>query len=191
MNGMKKIIGISIAALMLGASAQAVLYDFESGSQGWGSFGPLTTDSGPVPGSVGQGRYHAADFDLAGWGIVDVSPATDLSGFTGLSVDAFLDNAIGYTPFSGTPALDIGVEVSAVEYYAPAVILTGSFATYTVNFADFVPGGTDLSSAIIKLRMLEGGNSGVGVLKYDEITGVPEPMSLLLLSLGALMLRRR
>lgn len=192
MNRMNRIIGITIAALVLGASAQAAtLYDFESGGQGWGSFGPLTTDSGPTTGSVGQGRYHAANFDLAGWGIVSVSPATDLSGYTGLSLDALLGNATGYTPFSGTAALDIGIEVNAVEYYAPAVILSDTFATYSVNFADFVPGGSDLSSAIIKLRMTKGTNTGVGVLRYDEVAGVPEPMSLMLLSLGVLMLRRR
>lgn len=193
MNALNKIVVIAIAGLLVGASAQAqVLYDFESGGQGWGSFGPITTDSGLIAtGSSGQGRFHSADFNLAGWGMIDVSPATDLSAFTGLSLDARFGDITGFPPFTGSPAMDIGIEINTVEYYAPAVVLTGDYITYSVNFADFVPGGSDLSSAIIKLRMLKGSNGGVGLLEYDQVVGIPEPMSLMLLGLGALLLRRR
>lgn len=192
MKAMKMTAAIVAAVLVCSAGQADVLYDFESGSQGWGAFGTPTTDSGVIPdGSVGQGRYHAANFDLGGWGMVDVSPATDLSAYTGMSVDVRFDDIPGYTPFSGTPGLDIGIEVGGSEYYAPAVVLTDSYVTYSVNFADILPGGSDLSGAIIKLRMLRGDNAGVGRLDYDQVTGIPEPMSLLLLGVGAMVLRRR
>lgn len=185
------IIGGMVAALLLGASANAdVLYDFESGPQGWGSFGPLTTDSGVFAnGSSGQGRFHSADFDLAGWGIVDVSPATDLSAYTGLTIDARLGNVPGFTPFDGTALMDFGIEVGGVEYYAPAVVLSDTYETFEIEFADIAP-GVPLDNTIIKLRVLEGGNSGVAEFSYDQVIGVPEPASAVLLGLLALLRRR-
>ena len=175
------------------AGYATVLYDFESGNQGWGAFGTPTTDSGITDfGSVGKGRFHSADFDLGGWGMIDVSPAgVDLSSYTGLSVDALLKGIPGYTPFSGTPNLDIGVDIAGTEYYASAVMLTDSYVTYTVMFADFLPGGADLSNVQIKLRMLKGANTGVAEFDYDQVTGVPEPGSLGLLALGVFAVIRR
>ena len=75
----------------------------ESGDgQGWGSVGPVTTDSGAWPfGSDGFGRFHTGDFDMVGWGMVDVSPLTtpllDLSGFSGISVDAHAYEELFYS----------------------------------------------------------------------------------------------
>ncbi len=184
------------AAVLLFASvgSAGVLFDFESGPQGWGSFGAPTTDSGMIPdGSVGQGRFHSADFGLGGWGIIDVSPAgVDLSAYTGLSVDARWRDIPGYTPITGVAELDIGIEVAGVEYYAPAVTLTSEYQTLSIDFAAIAP-GVDLSSSIIKLRILSAptGGTGIGEFNYDQITGIPEPASLVLMSLGLLIAARR
>ncbi len=184
------------AAVLLFASvgSAGILYDFESGSQGWGAFGVPTTDSGVIPdGSVGQGRFHSADFGLGGWGVIDVSPAgVDLSSYTGLSVDARWRNIPGYTPIPGVAELDFGIEVAGIEYYAPAVTLTSEYQTFSIDFAAIAP-GVDLSNTIIKLRVLSGpaGGTGIGELNYDQVTGIPEPASILLLSVGLLIAARR
>jgi hypothetical protein len=193
---MKATIALATLAILawVPAGAADVLYDFEDGSQGWGAFGTPTTDSGVVPdGSVGQARFHTADFALGGWGIIDVSPAgLDLSAYTGLTVDARWRDVAGYTPITGDAELDIGIDVGGVEYYAPAVTLTDTYDTYAIDFATIAP-GVDVSNAQIKLRILSGptGGSGVGEFDYDQITGVPEPASLALLALGTLMAVRR
>lgn len=164
--------------------AQTVLFDFESGDgQGWGSFGPVTTDSGAWPfGSDGFGRFHTGDFDMVGWGMVDVSPLNapllDLSGFSGISVDAQFHSVVGYPEYSGHTMLDIGLGFgpgAAIEYYAPPVTLTDSFQTFEVSFASMQLGqDADLTLAIIKLRFLNDDlNSGIGQLDYDQIIGLP------------------
>ena len=193
---MKAALVAATAAVLLFASvgSAGILYDFESGPQGWGAFGTPTTDSGVIPeGSVGQGRFHSADFGLGGWGIIDVSPAgVDLSAYTGLSVDARWRDIDGYTPISGVAELDIGIEVAGVEYYAPAVTLTSEYQTLSIDLAAIAP-GVDLSSSIIKLRILSAptGGTGVGELDYDQVTGIPEPASIVLMSLGLLIAARR
>lgn len=185
-----------ILALAAGASALAndILYDFETGGQGWGSFGPLTTDSGVFPsGSVGKGRFHAADYSLPGWGIVDVSPFRTFAPYVGFSLDARLVNIPGYPDYSGPALLDIGIGLpDENEYYAAAVLLTGGYQTFTVLFGDFVPGSVDLSNVQIKLRILDSGATGTARFDYDQITGiVPEPASLGLLGLLAVAALRR
>ncbi|MBN1512739.1 MAG: PEP-CTERM sorting domain-containing protein [Phycisphaerae bacterium] len=193
---MKAALVAATAAILLFASVGSaeVLYDFESGSQGWGAYGTPTTDSGVIPeGSVGQGRFHTADFAQGGWGIIDVSPAgIDLSAYTGLSVDARWRDIDGYTPITGVAELDFGIEAAGVEYYAPAVTLTSEYQTLSIDFAAIAP-GVDLSSSIIKLRILSAptGGTGIGELDYDQVTGIPEPASIVLMSLGLLIAARR
>lgn len=185
---------LAVLALTSASFAGVVLFDFESGSQGWGSFGVPTTDSGVLPeGSVGQGRYHAFQADLGGWGIIDVSPlGLDLTPYTGFSVDARLVDIAGYPPYAGPKNVDIGIGLpDESEFYAAPVTLTSSYQTYAVNLADFVPAGTNLANVQIKLRILMGaGTAGVGRFDYDQITAVPEPAALVLLGLLALLRRR-
>ena len=109
---MKRVAVLILPALAVLAlvpiGAAAVMFNFEGSAQGWGSFGPITTDSGQLVGggSSGDGRYHVGDFDAAGWGMVDVSPVVDLSGMTTMSMDARFHDVPGFTPFSGTPTVE-------------------------------------------------------------------------------------
>ena len=98
-------------AATIPVAGQTVLYDFEFGDDGWGSYGTITTDSGlTFFGSSGLGRFHVGDFSLDDmfpdnpllWGIVDVSPAgIDLSPFTGFSVDALFQSVPGFPRLHG------------------------------------------------------------------------------------------
>ncbi|MAT68355.1 MAG: hypothetical protein CMJ58_02410 [Planctomycetaceae bacterium] len=169
-------------------SPHAVLFDFESGSQGWGSYGAITTDSGLLPsGSVGQGRFHTADFSLpdeGNFGIVDVSPASqDLSEFVGLSIDALLADVPGQPAFAGNRELEIvvatGQGAAEEEFFAPSVILSDNYQTYSVAFAEFHSAATSLPPTVEQLRdvtvkmvVLNSNGTGTAVLKYDQITGL-------------------
>ena len=178
--------GLLITGLMLATSitsADQVLYSFEGGSEGWGAFGPLTTDSGVnANGAVGDGRYHVGDFDLAGWGMVDISPAVDLSGRTGLRLFARLSDVEGFTPFSGTAVMRMGLGIGDAEWLAD-FDLTSDYTAYEVSFDQLVPDGVFATAPIttaqlsdpglfIKLVIPEGGNSGTGVFNYDQVTAV-------------------
>ena len=163
-----------------------VLFDFESGSQGWGSFGAITTASGELPsgGSIGAGRFHTGDYsqpDEGNFGIVDVSPSgQDLSGFVGLSVDALLKDVAGQPAFVGIKQLDVVVETpDSEEFFAPAVTLSDEYQTFSVAFDDFQsaltslpPTATDLADVTIKLVVLNTNGTGVAELNYDQITGL-------------------
>src|SRR3954470_11521399 len=106
----------SVLCILVGVGsvqAQTVLFNFDDGAQGWGSFGAITTDSGSISGSLGLGRYHSADFsvpDAGNFGIVDVPPGgQNLSSFGRLSVDARFVDVPGFEPFVGVRELDIVV----------------------------------------------------------------------------------
>jgi hypothetical protein len=165
------------------AAADTVLFDFETGSQGWASFGPLTTDSGVTPdGFLGQARFHVADFDLTGWGIVDVSPVVDLAEYEGLRVAARLADVPGYTPFVGTPEMTVQLAIGDATW-SSNVVLTPDYQLYTTRFDELVPDGEFATAPItveqlsdpalqIKLVVLKGTNSGIAELDYDQVTGI-------------------
>lgn len=172
---------VAMLASVLTAQAQTVLFDFETGDQGWGSFGTITTDSGLTIGSSGQGRYHVGDFSLDDldpgnpllWGIVDVSPlGVDLSPYSGFSVDVQFTSVPGFPEYTGDKILDIGIEIAGVEFFDTSVTMTDLYQTFTVNFADFVPAGEDLSSSRIKLLVLSSHGMGIGKIEYDEVIGL-------------------
>ena len=172
--------------LPLPPADHSVLFDFETGDQGWGSFGAITTDSGELPtgGSIGQGRFHVGDFsqpDDGNFGIVDISPpGQDLSGFVGLSVDALLRNAEGQPFFDGEKLLDIIVETPAAEeFFAPKMMMTDEYQTLAVAFDDFQssltslsPTPTDLRDVTIKLVVLNSNGTGTAEFAYDQLTGL-------------------
>ena len=172
------------------AFGQTVLFDFETGGQGWGSYGAITTDSGELPfdGSVGQGRFHIGDFsqpDEGNFGIVDVSPMNqNLSSYGGLSLDARFLDVSGFPPFEGIKALDIvvakGAGGSEEEFFAPEVTLTDTYQTFSVFFNDFrstlttlPPTSSDLSAMVIKLVIYNTNGTGIAEFQYDQITGLP------------------
>ncbi len=171
------------ALLMLAqtAAGQTVLFDFET-EQGWGSFGTITTDSGPTfDGSSGFGRFHIGDFSMDDldpdnpllWGIVDVSPlGVDLSAYLGFSVDARLRSVPGFPDYTGEKNLDIGIEVAGVEYFAAPVTMTDDYQTFTTRFSDILPPGVDRSDARIKLRVLSSFGMGIGDLNYDQVVAL-------------------
>jgi len=170
--------------LPLPPSDNTVLFDFESGNQSWGSFGAITTGSGELPtgGSIGQGRFHTADYSdpNAGFGIVDISPAgQDLSTFLGLSVDALFEDVDGQPPFVGTKELEIIVETPSFEEFITTVTMTDEYQTFSVAFEDFQSGltslpptPTQLSDVAIKLVVRNESGTGFGDLHYDQITGL-------------------
>ena len=172
------------------ASGQTILFDFETGRQGWGSYGAITTDSGELPfdGSVGQGRFHTADFsitDTGNFGIVDISPVgQDLSAFGGLSVDARFLDVPTFPPFVGVKELDIvvakGADATEEEFFAPKATMTDQYQTFSVMFNQFAsaltglpPSTADLASMQIKLVVLNINGTGVAEFQYDQITGLP------------------
>ena len=197
---------VTVLTLASFASAE-VLYDFESGAQGWGSFGPITTDSGMLPtGGVGgsQGRFHVGDFDVAGWGMVDVSPVVDLTGMDAMSFDGKLNNPVPANPFVGTPEVEFMLAIGYAEW-TETVTLTEDYQTFAVDFVDLTPNyyasiapyfgnlpPLDDPGLQIKMVMRQASGSGVGELDYDNVRVTPEPTSLALLALGiAALIRRR
>jgi hypothetical protein len=196
---------LAVLALATTGLANDVLFDFNSGSQGWGSFGPVTTDSGlQATGGVGgtQGRYHVGDFSLAGWGMVDVSPVVNLTAYTGMSVDARLRNVTGYPAFAGIPAMKFLLGIGYAEW-STTVTLNSGYQTFAVNFANLIPDGVYATAPItpaqlanpglqIKLTMGNVDNTGTAELDYDNIVGiVPEPVSFALFGLGLTLVARR
>jgi hypothetical protein len=179
---------LSVLAGAAGARAQTVLFDFQEGAQGWGSFGAITTDSGAFTGSVGLGRFHSADFsvpDAGNFGIVDVSPAgQNLSSFGGLSVDARFVDVSGFEPFVGVRQLDIivatGSDATEEEFFAPKQTMDDTFfGTFAVPFSQFKssidqqrPTVAELANVRIKLVVLNTNGTGTARLDYDEVTGL-------------------
>ncbi|MBU0610498.1 MAG: hypothetical protein KKI08_21630, partial [Armatimonadetes bacterium] len=167
------------AALSLtsAALANSVIYDFETGAQGWVSTGPITTDFGEQTyGAVGKGRAHVGNFDLAGWGMTDYSPVVNMSTYTGLRVYARLRNIQGYPPFSGTPTLYIGLAIGDAEWMGQAT-LTYGYQAFQFAFSALVPDGVYATAPItsgqlsdpnlvVKLKIYKAGNSGVAAVDY-------------------------
>jgi hypothetical protein len=207
---MKKVLIMLAAIGLLATAAPAdVVFDFTSGGQGWGSFGPITTDSGLLPtGGVGgtRGRYHVGDFEAGGWGMVDISPVVDLSGLTTMSVDAKLISPVANRPFTGSTEVEFMLAVGAAEWFYKFNATT-AYQTYSVPIASLTPNYyANLSPYFgslpalndpglhIQLVTRTGGKTGIGELDYDNVTVTPEPGTLAVLTGGALAtlaLRRR
>ena len=181
---------LTLAGIFIGLQtvhAQTVLFDFEDGAQEWGSYGAITSDKGPIDGSLGSGRFHSADFsvtDTGNFGIVDISPAgVDLSSYGGLSVDARFGDVPGFEPFVGVKELDIivatGDDSNEEEFFAPKQTMTDVFQTFAVPFSQFAsavdqqpPTLAELASMRIKLVVLNSNGTGLARFDYDEVTGL-------------------
>lgn len=171
------------------AYSQTILFDFEEGSQGWGSYGAITTDSGDKFGEYGFGRYHIGDFsqpDVGNFGIVDISPpGLNLTPFGGLSVNARFIDVPGFDPYMGVKALDLilatGTDESEHEFFGPTVLMTDQWQTFSAQFSEFQsdltglsPAAADLANIRIKLVVFNINGTGIGELNYDEIIGLPK-----------------
>jgi hypothetical protein len=180
----------SFQAAFTSPPAGVVLFDFESGAQGWISFGEGTTGNGLLPtgGSGGAGpqaRYHRADFDTATmtYGFGDASAVgQNLSSYTGMSIDMRLRNPVPADPFVGTPEVEFMLSVGYMEWAQPFT-LTDTYRTCAVDFADLTPQNTatqpitpaQLSDPGLrfKLIMRKGTNHGQVELDYDQVIGLP------------------
>lgn len=187
----QRILVLSAVVLMSAGRvySQTVLFNFEDGPQGWGSFGAITTDKGALPGSVGFGRFHSADFslpDAGNFGIVDVSPAgQNLSTFGGISVDARFVDQPGFEQYVGVRELDIvvatGDDSNEEEFFAPKQTMSDTFYdTFAVPFSSFKssldqqpPTIAELANVRIKLVVLNTNGTGAARFDYDEVTGLP------------------
>ena len=157
---------------------ETTLFDFESGEQGWASYGVYTTDAGLLAaGSSGQGRYQVADFDIGttGFGVVSVSPAIDLSAYTGLKFDARMVDVAGQPAFTGTREFNLVLGIGETEF-STTLEATQSFQTYEVAFADLDPPPAPFHLADpgmqIRLVVYAEGHTGVVELDHDEFIGV-------------------
>ncbi len=169
------------------APAQTVLFDFEDGPQDWGSFGAITTDKGPIDGSVGSGQFHAADFsisDVGNFGIVDVSPpGQNLAPYGGLAVDARFVDVPGFDPFVGVRELDMivatGTDENEEEFFAPKQTMTDEYQTFSATFSEFKsavdqqpPTLAELGNVRIKLVVLNTNGTGNARFDYDQVSGL-------------------
>ena len=172
------------------APPPVILFDFESGSQGWASFGEGSTGNGLLPtgGSGGagpQGRYHRADFDTPTmtYGFGDISPTgQNLSAYTGMSIDMRLRSHVPSDPFVGTPEVEFMLAIGYAEW-AKTFTLADTYQTCTAAFTELAPQGTATQpitpaqlaspSLRIKLIMRKRTNHGQVELDYDQVMAIP------------------
>ena len=223
-----------VAWASIAAAADSLPFDFESGSnEGWGGFGAITVNSGVLPAPRGAGgttgHYHKANFqDGVGFGMVSVSSQAssfpwghDLTGFTGMSVDARFvsvtgtgnppaggpdDLEAGQVPFTSTNPVEVefALGIYPGQEWAKKFTLTSSYQTFQVDFVDLVPQyystapitAAQLASPDLEIKLIirnAPDRVGVGRLDFDNVQGTPEPTALALMGVGAaaILARRR
>lgn len=200
---------LAVLGLTVSVASADVVYDFETGAQGWTAFGAITTDYGNLlTGGVGgsRGRYHVGDFAVAGWGMGDSSPSVDLSGLTTMSVDARMRNPVPVNPLTGTPEVEFMLSIGYAEWSYP-FIATADYQTFTVDIVNLTPNyyasiapfngsPPPLDNPNLKIRLItrKGDKGGIGELDFDNVMVTPEPATLVVLAGGALatlVMRRR
>ena len=174
-------------SLLTAALRQAdMLFDFESGSQGWSSFGVGTISSGiTTEGSVGNGRFHNINFSDPGmtWGAGDKTPdGVDLSEYSGMSIDARLTSYDAGNPFTGSPIMEFMLSIGYMEW-AEEVELAENYQRFSVDFDDLTPQGTATGPVTksqlsdpgmrVKLILRKAGKAGKAKLEYDQLSGLP------------------
>jgi hypothetical protein len=166
--------------------AADILFDFETGDQGWFSFGTGTIASGiTASGSSGRGRFHTANFNDPGmtYGFGDKSAdGVDMSPYTGMSIDARISSPDPQAPFVGNPVIEFMLSIGYLEW-AEEFTLSETYQTLAVDFADLTPQGTATQPVTpaqlndpgmrIKLVMRKNSNTGKIELEYDQVKGFP------------------
>ncbi|MBC8378865.1 MAG: PEP-CTERM sorting domain-containing protein [Planctomycetes bacterium] len=180
---MKKVLLVlSIVAMVGVAQANLLVFDnadFHDGLNGWGLAGDVTFSDG--------GGYGVMDGVAGGWGVFVATdagiPLASLGVSAGDTITVEMDMIL--LAGAGNPGIKIeswggGGHISNSGDINGAI--TGSWATYSWDYT--IAAGADA----LKFVPLWGGGASVG---YDNLSIVPEPATMALLGLGALVLRRK
>lgn len=192
-------LGLAFAAV---SSAQLLSYDFSSNAQGWrrANLNPSTLELTVLGGATwNSGGYIDAD-DFSNWAF-HLSP--DLSGgFSGAQAIRFdYSSASGDAPY---PFLVLRSQTEAI-FQVVQVPADGAWHSYEYAFTpgtwQYSSGGAPTVATSGQIQSLLGGLYQIGVsadnsvgaeyTRLDNLALVPEPGTLVALSFGGLLLRRR
>ncbi len=211
------LVGMAVLSLALAGAAQAdVLFDFETGVQGWYRFGGGTLHFGPAAGegSSGDGIVYVTNLNESLWGGAVKSPdlpgvGIDMSQYTAFSADVQLSNDALDPVYPGPgPNVELMLNLPGyLEWTASySLPVDGQYYTLSSTYADLVPSNAatapitlaQLQDPSLEIRVLlrntqrdAGAPSGKIRLRVDNVQAVPEPVAGLLLAVGGFALLRR
>ncbi len=211
---------VLIGAMMLlgfvGTVNADVLFDFEGGVQSWYRFGGGTLHFGPAPaeGSIGDGIVYVTSLNETLWGGAVRSPnlpsvGIDMSQYTAFSADVQLSND-GLDPVYPGPGPDVELMLNLPGYLEWTATFSipcdGQYYNLASNIADLVPSNlatspitqAQLQDPSLQIRLIlrntqreAGAPAGKIRLRVDNVQGLPEPVSVVLLAAGGLVILRR
>ena len=178
----KLIVLLALLAMPVIASASILVFDnadFHDGFTGWGVAGDVAFSDG--------GGYGVMDGVAGGWGVLVATDAgislASLGVSAGDTITVEMDMIL--LGGAGNPGIKLeswgsGANIS----YTPDMTapITSEWATYSWDYT--IAAGADA----LKFVAIWGGGASVG---YDNLSIVPEPATMALLGLGALVLRRK
>ena len=187
---MKKVLLVLSIVAMVGVAQASLLVfdnaDFENGLTGWGIAGDLAFSS-PATGGNPDGYGIMDQTSSGGWGVLVATDAGIPLASLGLTAGQTYTFTMDMIQLAGTGNAGLKLESWAgggnLDYTADMTVpITSEWATYSWDYT--INAGADA----IKCVAIWGGGSSVG---YDNLSVVPEPTTMALLGLGALVLRRK